>query len=288
MASSKKRTEGVEIVRFASRDVAFGKMLTDKEGWHRTVPDWNRLLRIEPSGMFKALSGGKGVGIAGVLSYGKVAWIHSVIVVPELRGRGLGRALMDACIAWAKERGSPSVKLDSVQGFEGFYKGLGFIEEFESHRFLRDGGCFAAEAKTIRPSDLDDVVEFDAAVFGVDRGHVLRAIFEDAPNLAFMVRDAGSVSGYVLAREGEERVQIGPCVVKHGDPSVARRLISTLIGSNPRDRRFRMCVPGLNGEAVKLAQELGFTNGTSSTRMYLGERFHEPNTAIAMISPEKG
>jgi len=288
MASSKKRIEGVEIVRFASEDIAFGKMLTDREGWQRTVPDWNRLLRIEPSGIFKALLGGKGVGIAGVLSYEKVAWIHSVIVVPELRGKGLGSALMEACIAWARDRGSPSVKLDSVHGFEDFYRGLGFIEEFESHRFLRDGGYFPREADSIQSSNLDDIVAFDATVFGVERGRVLRAIFEDAPSLAFIVRDAGAVSGYVLAREGEERVQIGPCVVKHGDPSVARRLIATLIGSNPRDRKFRMCVPGLNGEAVKLAQELGFTNGTSSTRMFLGERFLEPNTAYAMISPEKG
>lgn len=288
MALRNKRVEGIEIARFVGEDIAFGKMLTDREGWHRTVPDWNRLLRIEPSGMLKAVSNGEVVGIGGVVSYGKVSWIHSVIVVSAVRGQGIGRVLMEACIAWARAQGSRIVKLDSVHGFEGFYRNLGFVEEFESKRFLRDGGSYPLEADSVRPSDLNDIMAFDAAVFGVNRGRVLQAIYEDAPGLAYVVRSEGAISGYVLGRKGEERVQIGPCVVKDSNPSVARRLITTLVGSNPKDRKFRMCVSGLNREAVMLSQDLGFKSGTSSTRMYLGERFTESGTAFAMISPEKG
>lgn len=288
MASRNKRIEGIEIARFVGEDIAFGKMLTDKEGWHRTVSDWNRLLRIEPSGMLKAVSNGEVVGIGGVVSYGKVSWIHSVIVVSAVRGQGIGRVLMEACIAWARAQGSRIVKLDSVHGFEGFYRNLGFVEEFESKRFLRDGGSFPLEADSVRPSDLIDIMAFDAAVFGINRGRVLQAIYEDAPDLAYVVRSEGAISGYILGRKGEERVQIGPCVVKDSNPSVARRLIATLVGSNPKDCKFRMCVSGLNKDAVMLSQDIGFKSGTSSTRMYLGERFTESGTAFAMISPEKG
>lgn len=277
----------VEIVRFTSKDLPFGKMLTDGEGWHRSMADWERLLRIEPLGMVKARSGSKDVGIAGTINYDKVAWIHSVIVREEYRGKGIGKALMHACIDYAKDHGSPHLKLDSVRGFEGFYKGLGFVEEFESLRFLKNGEPMPPSAEGIRPSDIEAIVSFDKAVTGLDRSRVLKEVYVDSPELAFCVKAGEEISGYVLARRGEERVQIGPCVATRGDTRCARRLISSVIGSSPGSR-FRMCVPGYNVSAVALASELGFESAVSSTRMYLGKRFQESELTFAMISPEKG
>jgi ribosomal protein S18 acetylase RimI-like enzyme len=276
------------ITKFTSNDIPFGKMLTDLEGWHRTVTDWNRLLRIEPFGMIKAQLDSRDVGIAGFLLYEDVSWIHSVIVLPEFRGKGIGRIMMETCIANARGTGCPCIKLDSVHGFEGFYRSLGFVEEFESRRYLIDGASFPRVAEEIRQSDMDSIVAFDRAAAGIDRGRVLRAVFEDNPGLAFCTKEARGISGFILGREGEERVQIGPCVANGGDYSIARRLITTLVGSVGRERRLRMCVPGTNRTAVGLARDLGFASGISSTRMYLGERFQESVAALAMISPEKG
>jgi len=278
----------LRIARFTSDDLPFGKMLTDGEGWHRTVADWNRLLRIEPLGVIKAQLDGRDVGIAGLLLYGGVSWIHSVIVLPELRRKGIGRVMMEACIAQAREAGCPCIKLDSVHGFEGFYRSLGFVEEFESRRYLIDGTPFPKVAEAILQSDMDSIVAFDRAAVGIDRGRVLREVFKDNPGLAFCTRGASGVSGYILGREGEERVQIGPCVANEGDYSIAHRLITTLVGSVSTKRRLRMCVPGTNTEAVRLAQDLGFASGISSTRMYLGERLQEAAAMFSMISPEKG
>lgn len=278
----------IEITEFTNNDIPFGKMLTDLEGWHRTAVDWSRVLRIEPFGMMKARLGGKDVGIAGVLSYNGVSWIHSVIVLSELRRRGIGRTLMEACIARARESGNQCIMLDSVPGFEGFYRSLGFVEQFESRRFLRDGASFSRVAEEIRASDIDDILAFDRAMIGIDRERVLRAVLEDSAGLAFRTKKASRVSGYVLAREGEERIQIGPCIIDKGDYSVARRLITTLMGSVAVEKKFRMCVPGMNGIAIRLAQDLEFTSGISSTRMVLGGSFQEPIAVFCMISPEKG
>ncbi|MCJ7464261.1 MAG: GNAT family N-acetyltransferase [Thermoplasmata archaeon] len=278
----------LRIAKFTSNDLPFGKMMTDLEGWHRTVTDWNRLLRIEPLGMIKAQLDGRDVGIAGFLSYKDVSWIHSVIVLPEFRGKGIGRAMVEKCIANARENGCPCIKLDSVRGFEGFYRSLGFAEEFESHRYLADGAPFPKVAEEVRPSDMGSIMAFDRAAVGVDRGRVLRAIFEDKTDLAFCTREAAVITGYILGREGEERVQIGPCVAKGGDYSIGHQLITTLIGSVGPERRFRMCVPGANRTAVRLVRDLGFASGIASTRMYLGERFQESAAVLSMISPEKG
>jgi RimJ/RimL family protein N-acetyltransferase len=41
------------------------------------------------------------------------AVINAMWVAPEARGRGVGRALCEACVAWAAEHGFPAVNLDA-------------------------------------------------------------------------------------------------------------------------------------------------------------------------------
>lgn len=277
----------VEIARFTEGDIPFGMMLTDQEGWHRSLADWKRLLRISPYGMLKARIGAKDVGIAGLLWYDKVAWIHSVIVLREMRGQGIGRAILKACVQRARELAVPCVKLDSVRGFESFYKSFGFVEEFESRRFLRDGARFPVAAEHVKPDMLDRILYFDQDMTSLNRSRAIKAVYEDAPDLAFCIRSETRVLGYVLARRGEEWIQIGPCVVDRQDMPSANQLITSVIGSEP-GARFRMCVAGSNKAAVELAGSLGFESATSSTRMFSGMKFEEPNACLAMLSPEKG
>jgi GNAT superfamily N-acetyltransferase len=277
----------IEIARFTEADIPFGKMLTDDEGWHRSLADWKRLLAISPYGMLKARMNDKEVGIAGLLWYDKVAWIHSVIVLKEMRGLGIGRALMKAWVQRARELAVPCVKLDSVRGFENFYKQFGFVEEFESRRFLRSGEHFPIAAERVGPELLDRIVYFDQAMTGLNRSRAIRAVYDDAPELAFCIRTDTSLLGYVLARRGDERIQIGPCVVDKQDSLCATRLVTSLIGSEP-DSKFRMCVSGANAAAVRLATDLGFESVMSSTRMFSGKKFEESNACFAMISAEKG
>jgi len=277
----------VAIARFTEADIPFGKMLTDGEGWHRSVADWKRLLAIGPYGMLKARIGNKDVGVAGLLWYDKVAWLHSVIVLKEARGQGIGRAMLKTCVQRAQELKVPCVKLDSVRGFESFYRSFGFVEEFESRRFLRNGEHFPIAAEQVRPELLDRILYFDQAMTGLNRSRTIRAIYEDAPELAFCIRAESALRGYILARRGDERIQIGPCVVDKQDSSCANRLIASLVGSEP-DAKFRMCVAGSNPVAVDLAKDLGFESVMSSTRMFSGKKFEESNTCFAMISAEKG
>jgi len=277
----------IEITRFTETDIPFGKMLTDGEGWHRSLADWKRLLRISPYGMLKARVGTKDVGIAGLLWYDRVAWLHSVIVLKDMRGQGIGRAMLKACVQRARELAVPCVKLDSVRGFEDFYKSFGFVEEFESRRFLRNGEHFPIVAEQVRPELLDRILYFDQAMTGLNRSRAIRAVYDDSRELAFCVRSETRLLGFVLARRGDERIQIGPCVVDKQDSLCANRLIASLIGSEPGSK-FRMCVPGSNPAAVELAESLGFESVMSSTRMFSGKKFEEPNACFAMISPEKG
>ena len=64
------------------------------------------------------------VGLA-LLSYqitveqgGRVAWLEELYVVPDRRGRGIGRALLKAALTEARRAGCVAVELEVVRGHE--------------------------------------------------------------------------------------------------------------------------------------------------------------------------
>lgn len=73
-------------------------------------------------------------GLAGVATLqlvGDTADLHRVVVAPERRGRGIGRALVEAGLAWVAGRGADRVLLevehDNAPAL-ALYRGLGFAE----------------------------------------------------------------------------------------------------------------------------------------------------------------
>ena len=60
---------------------------------------------------------------------GHRAWSYYVAVDPDVQGTGLGRSIMMAARAWAKDRGAPKLMLlvaDNNRKVLGFYRALGF------------------------------------------------------------------------------------------------------------------------------------------------------------------
>ncbi len=53
-------------------------------------------------------------------------WVNSVYVLPEFRRRGVARRLMEAGIAWLRERGCVKVRLRTSDEGEPLYAALGF------------------------------------------------------------------------------------------------------------------------------------------------------------------
>jgi ribosomal protein S18 acetylase RimI-like enzyme len=71
---------------------------------------------------------------------GRVGHVDSFYVLPELRGRGVGRLLMDAAYAAMREAGAETVALEMVAGndvAQKFYEREGFTTTFvQMHRRL--------------------------------------------------------------------------------------------------------------------------------------------------------
>jgi GNAT superfamily N-acetyltransferase len=71
--------------------------------------------------------------------FGYRAWVEDLAVDPERRSEGIGKALLDAAKAWARERGATHLELDSGD------------ERHDAHRFYErehpswTSRCFAWE-----------------------------------------------------------------------------------------------------------------------------------------------
>ncbi|HET7219071.1 MAG TPA: GNAT family N-acetyltransferase [Vicinamibacterales bacterium] len=60
---------------------------------------------------------------------GPAGFIHDIVVEERARGSGAGRALVDAAIAWLRDRGAPRVLLctaEQNQGAQRLFERLGF------------------------------------------------------------------------------------------------------------------------------------------------------------------
>jgi GNAT superfamily N-acetyltransferase len=94
------------------------------------------------------LAAAEGAGVIGFCTayqdlhsvrFGYRAWVEDLAVDPEHRSRGVGKALLDAAKAWARERGATHLELDSAEARAEAHR---FYErEGPSHRSL----CFGWE-----------------------------------------------------------------------------------------------------------------------------------------------
>jgi ribosomal protein S18 acetylase RimI-like enzyme len=106
--------------------------------WHEAglVVPWNDPL----ADIARALDGPSSTILAGTLDASLVAtavvghdghrgWVYYLAVARGARGRGYGRAMMDACERWLADRGVPKLNLMVRVGNEpvlGFYEALGY------------------------------------------------------------------------------------------------------------------------------------------------------------------
>lgn len=79
-----------------------------------------------------------GAGLTGICTayldldsvrYGPRCWVEDLAVDPDQRSRGIGKALLDAALAWAQAKGASHLELDSG------------IERKDAHRFYEREGA---------------------------------------------------------------------------------------------------------------------------------------------------
>lgn len=247
---------GVSIGRLTADDVDGAAALSRTIGWNQTVADWGRLVTTPGSEVFNARSGGDVVGTASLVRYGaSLGWLGMVIVHPDLRGRGLGAALVDHVLAaWDAAPGAAPgalLGLDATEFGAPLYLRRGFTPVATIDRWLGPTltttdasrsatGLGGVSVRSAGADDRSPITDFDLLHAGVDRSALLHRLVAEsvagpvqagaAAVRVFVAERAAELVGYAAVRPGRERPHIGPLVA--ADDSVVTALLDAVTDSS--------------------------------------------------------
>jgi predicted N-acetyltransferase YhbS len=124
--------ETIDLVAFDERHLEGALQLSREAGWPHRHEDWAMLLALSRG--FVALQGEIVVGTAMLTPFGETcSTVNMVIVAASMRGRGLGRKLMDAALHACGER---ECRLTATADGLPLYEKLGFraTHEIRQHQ----------------------------------------------------------------------------------------------------------------------------------------------------------
>jgi GNAT superfamily N-acetyltransferase len=256
--------------RLVAEDLECADRLRADLGWNQTIPDWKRLLALSPEGCFVAEQDTRIVGTCTTIIYSKaLAWIGMMMVHPENRGQGIGKALLQHAVNHLRQLGVQCIKLDATPMGKPLYAGIGFVPEWTLTRWEHQGSPLGIEPAPdfIHPpaeKDWPAILALDTQACGVHRGPLLRSLAADSRRV-LIHESGGSILGFGMLRRGARADYLGPMVAQ---PGMGEQMARCLL-SGQGDQPIFWDIPDLNQPASDLARRLGFKFHRPLTRMCL-------------------
>ncbi|WP_064693244.1 GNAT family N-acetyltransferase [Rhizobium aegyptiacum] len=221
------QTRQIEIAAFGPDHLEAAVALSRQAGWPHRPEDWQMALALSEG--LVAIEDDRVVGTVLVTRYkDDCATINMVIVDETMRGRGLGRRLMDAALRIAGDR---PLRLVATTAGLPLYQRLGFHETGTVLQHQGLAGEIGAPAGTdaATAGDLPAIMALDRLAFGADREGLLSYLAR-VGEFAVIRRD-GNISGFACLRSFGRGEVIGPVVA--ADIEDARKLIEHHIAGRP-------------------------------------------------------
>ncbi|WP_183704917.1 GNAT family N-acetyltransferase [Rhizobium sp. BK049] len=251
----------LHMVPFGAEHLAGALALSRQAGWPHRLADWETALAMSTGVV--VLDNEQVVGTTLTTRFGGCATINMVIVAEAMRGRGLGRRLMEAGLDGA--RGVPCRLVATQEGLP-LYEKVGFRQVGDILQC--QGICAAVEApmdvEWMQSGDLPEIAALDNVAFGADRSKLISYI-KDIGRFAVIRRD-GHVVGFSATRSFGRGEVIGPVVAKNAED--ARKLILFQIAAR-NDKFLRIDTPKDLGLSQWLA-ECGLVHVGGATAMQRG------------------
>jgi GNAT superfamily N-acetyltransferase len=225
-------------------------------------------LQLQPDGWILASLDGVPAGLAGATSYGALAHVGLVSVLPAMQRRGVAQAMMAYLLDWLASQGNPLVALDASPAGAPLYERLDFVDDDKTVVYLRDD-CptqprVSERVAPMRQADLAEVAALDEPIFGAARVGVLRSLLGQVPDRAFVSRDArGEIDAYLFAQANT----IGPWAARPGADCEGLLVAALRLDF---DGPPRVLVPSSNATATPLLMAHGFSPRRSLRHMRRG------------------
>lgn len=286
--------EHFSIRPFKDEDIDFAYKLDVIEQWDDTRNDIKRMLNYEPNGCFIAEINSKPVGHVFSISYGRLGWIGLLIVKAEYRRRGIGTLLTKRAMNYLLSCKVEAMKLEAVSAIADLYRKLGFVDEYDSLRFIGVSRKITPLSShcvnSLKKEEITKLAKFDGEYFGANRIKILTRLCYAHPKLCFVSYEEAKIVGYIICRETQTGYRIGPWVCNPKNPQTAQELLTKCMTTMRRDEKLFVGVPAVNMAAVEILQDFDFKQYSKSIRMYFGEKLETERVdgVFAIGGPEKG
>ncbi|RUM22339.1 N-acetyltransferase [Rhizobium vallis] len=221
------QTRQIDLVAFGPEHLEGAVELSRQAGWPHRLEDWQMAFVLSEGAV--AIKDGRVVGTVLTTIYeADCATINMVIVDEVMRGRGLGRKLMDAALELA---GNRPLRLVATEQGSPLYEKLGFRETgaIRQHQGVAKEITALPGTEAATAGDMEAIIELDRRAFGADRRRLL-AYLAAAGEFAVMRRD-GRVCGFAALRTFGRGEVIGPVVA--GSLDDAKALVAHFIARRP-------------------------------------------------------
>ncbi|MGM4915085.1 GNAT family N-acetyltransferase [Rhizobium sp. 768_B6_N1_8] len=197
----------IETRAFGGEHLNGAVRLSREAGWPHRLEDWQVVLDVS-KGVVALDETGKVVGTTLMTPYGDdCATINMVIVDASMRGRGVGRRLMDEALRLG---GARPLRLIATADGLSLYEKLGFRET--GHVFQHQGVVgqvpHPAHVEAATAADLAEMMAIDRDAFGADRSSLISKLAEIG-EFAVIRRD-GRITGFACIRAFGRGEVIGP------------------------------------------------------------------------------
>ncbi|MEU5158522.1 GNAT family N-acetyltransferase [Streptomyces sp. NPDC020875] len=277
------------IRRLTRDDLRHCADLAQNRGWARAEGTWGLLLA---AGTGFGIDAPEGEGLAAccvLMPYDSgLAAVGKLLVAGEYARRGLGRRVMAQIMAAAGE--TPLVLYATPQG-RPIYQELGFVETGRTERLrgtldgTADASVTGVLTRRATAEDIPAIVRLDAAVFGVDRTHLITRLPATADRL-WVAEEGGEIIGCAAGWTSSDAYGIGPLTAR--DTATAKALLVTIARSV--EGPVLLSVHGEQKGLLDWAVEHGLTpvSGTSEMVYGIGELPGDRRRAFAPLSLATG
>ncbi|HDR4558904.1 GNAT family N-acetyltransferase [Bacillus cereus] len=200
------------------------------------------------------------IASAAIILYGeKLASIGMVIVHPNYKGSGIGKAITNACIMSVSAQ-TPIMLIATDEG-KPLYEKLGFravsyVSKYICNSYNTNHKCAEAEEYMMgyKREDLEGIIKIDEGAFGTSRNEFLKQRIMQSEQCIVVKDNKQNVLGYGLSIQTPENKIIGPVVAKN--ENMAMRIVHDL--ARGHHGKLRIDVPEGKDDFLKELEIAGF------------------------------
>ena len=217
----------MRVAPLGPEDVDAGFALSTAIGWNQSRADWRHLTTSPHVAAVGIRAPERLIASATVVRYGRaLAWIGMVIVAPDRRGRGYGKAVFEAALESEQARAAEVVGLDATDLGAPLYAKYGFerigaIDRWAGTARPAAGGAREIVVRAAGREEARAVAAWDHERSGVDRTGWFTTYLEEPGATALVAERRGRTVGYAVMRPGRTHDHLGPWVAEDDDGAQA-------------------------------------------------------------------